>query len=86
MQRWICRENTILKKKRLSLELDLASHTHAKLAAFLLFFKFRTLNSRGIDFIIEPAAALTVVFNPEPELLACVRRTQSLHRPHTHLN
>lgn len=56
-------------------------------AALLLFFKFQTLNSRSIDFLIEAAAALTVAFNPEPQLLAWRSRNRtSLHRLRTGLS
>lgn len=49
----------------------------------LLFFTFQTCRS-SIDLLIEAAAALTVVFNPEPDLLVCVRGTQSPRRLPTH--
>lgn len=53
-------------------------------AALVLFCKFPTLNSRSIDFIIEAAAALTVAFNPEAQILASQSGNSSnLHRLRT---
>lgn len=79
------------KKNLVCLKMDLASHTRSSAqhqpAALLLFFKFQTLNSRSIDFLIEAAAALTVAFNPEPQLLAWRSRNRtSLHRLRTGLS
>lgn len=68
------------QKARLSLKMDLSTHTHQAMFPHLCTnnclvtsfpFKFQTLNGRNIDYIIELAAAVTVVFSPECELLVC---------------